>query len=649
MTVQNQLHKQFGGCLMTIFIAVSSFAQQPLLSGTSVNINGKTIDTNMTYNSPLIDFNKGFDARQVVTDDAKIKVLKEEENSVLAVRLGHQAEYPSVVLPLSKDVDLANYIAIAMDITNHGEKQIAVEAQCLSKKDKTLTYADGTYFYYRSKIVLEAGETETMLIFLSRPMDNQPEYIKKHFKDMYGLPGGFLRRMLNLDLSQISHLGIFKQHTDDDWTITVDNIRALGKYSLPDERILENDFFPFIDQFGQYMHSDWIGKTKSVEDIYRQRIEEEQDIAKHPEPIAWNKYGGWANGPVVQATGHFRVEKYNGKWWFVDPEGKLFWSQGIDCVLLSQKTRISGREKYFSHIPVDNDFYFSNLMTKYKGSSTVVEDATNHVYKRLRSWGINTIAAWSSDHFYKEARTPYTIYINSGLPREFPDNLDAETFRESLRKILIEKYQIAQSATDPWCIGYFVDNECSWPETNQSEFIYTYFRVIRELLDELAPEKLYLGCRSNSVNFNRTAFEAAAKYCDVISINHYDYNFSDFRETVGLDRPLIVGEFHFGALDRGIPHTGLRTASNQKQRARLYKDFIDQALASDYIVGAHWFQYIDQLYTARGDGENYQIGFVDICDRPYSELIDASREIGSYMYEYRMNERLIANQKGLKK
>ena len=53
------------------------------------------------------------------------------------------------------------------------------------------------------------------------------------------------------------------------------------------------------------------------------------------------------------------------------------------------------------------------------------------------------------------------------------------------------------------------------------------------------------------------------------------------------------------------------------------------------IVGTHWFQYGDQATTGRGDGENYQIGFVDVCDTPYPETIAACRDIGCQMYRVR--------------
>ena len=54
-----------------------------------------------------------------------------------------------------------------------------------------------------------------------------------------------------------------------------------------------------------------------------------------------------------------------------------------------------------------------------------------------------------------------------------------------------------------------------------------------------------------------------------------------------------------------------------------------------YLVGTHWFQFGDQATTGRGDGENYQIGFLDVCDTPYPEIIAASRQVGADMYRWR--------------
>jgi hypothetical protein len=103
--------------------------------------------------------------------------------------------------------------------------------------------------------------------------------------------------------------------------------------------------------------------------------------------------------------------------------------------------------------------------------------------------------------------------------------------------------------------------------------------------------------------------------------------------------PMIIGEFHFGALDRGMFHTGLRKTTDQQDRADKYKSYVQGALHNPYIVGTHWFQYKDQATTGRGDGENYQIGFIDICDKPYPEIVKASREVGYDLYEYRLRNK----------
>lgn len=172
--------------------------------------------------------------------------------------------------------------------------------------------------------------------------------------------------------------------------------------------------------------------------------------------------------------------------------------------------------------------------------------------------------------------------------------------------------------------------------------IEKYYSTCSKAIKEAAPQKLYMGNRFNLyriyypddtlINY---AIKTAAKYCDVVSINYYRFTCEDLVLPDGIDRPIVIGEFHFGALDRGLPHTGLRNTANQEQRAGFYKYYLLQALQNPLIVGTHWFQYGDQPYTGRSDGENYQIGFVDICDTPYPETIKAVRSIGYNLYQTR--------------
>lgn len=131
---------------------------------------------------------------------------------------------------------------------------------------------------------------------------------------------------------------------------------------------------------------------------------------------------------------------------------------------------------------------------------------------------------------------------------------------------------------------------------------------------------------------NDLAVRAAAKYCDVLSYNLYRRDIADF-DYPGEEKPFLVGEFHFGALDRGMFHTGLVPVENQAARAQTYRDYVLGALRHPRCVGTHWFQWQDEPTTGRVyDEENYQIGFIDVADTPYAETISASREVGGQLY-----------------
>ena len=63
---------------------------------------------------------------------------------------------------------------------------------------------------------------------------------------------------------------------------------------------------------------------------------------------------------------------------------------------------------------------------------------------------------------------------------------------------------------------------------------------------------------------------------------------------------------------------------------------MDSALKNPWIAGVHWFMYMDQPCTGwSGNGENFQMGLVDICDTPYPELRESIMKIGYSMYERR--------------
>jgi hypothetical protein len=53
--------------------------------------------------------------------------------------------------------------------------------------------------------------------------------------------------------------------------------------------------------------------------------------------------------------------------------------------------------------------------------------------------------------------------------------------------------------------------------------------------------------------------------------------------------------------------------------------YVEHTAAHPEVIGTHWFQWIDQPALGRNDGENYNIGWVDVTDRPYDELVEAAK------------------------
>lgn len=135
--------------------------------------------------------------------------------------------------------------------------------------------------------------------------------------------------------------------------------------------------------------------------------------------------------------------------------------------------------------------------------------------------------------------------------------------------------------------------------------------------------------------------EAAAKYCDVLSFNVYrlKLNPAEWAILKDYDKPVVIGEFHFGSTDRGVFDTGLIAATDQKARGASYDTYVKSVLDHPNFVGAHWFQYVDQPATGRAmDGENAGVGFVTITDTPHREFIEAVRATNAGIYPYRFQK-----------
>ncbi len=162
-----------------------------------------------------------------------------------------------------------------------------------------------------------------------------------------------------------------------------------------------------------------------------------------------------------------------------------------------------------------------------------------------------------------------------------------------------------------------------------------YYALCREIVKECDPGALYLGDRFIS-NYEPDVAQAAGRYVDVVSTNlNADWPNGDLTPYYldGLyrltGRPVLITEYYQCAMENRTGNmndaSGFPTVRTQRERERGFLNQTRALLAKPYVVGAHWFQYFDEATHGRPDGENYNMGLVDVWNRPYEGLTRAFR------------------------
>jgi len=512
------------------------------------------------------------------------------------------------------------------------------------------------------------------------------------------------------------------------------------------EPTLHAAYTGIVDPFGQFTRTQWPEKIDSAAAL-RAAQAADQTTLEHGQDAAprLDAYGGRLDGPVLEHTGWFHVQKAAGRWQLVTPDGHAFFSLGVNAVAADGgRSYVAGREFMFDQLPPDAgawapfygngdsrapgqaasqgiaydhgrwfDFYAANLY-RVDGQDWLAA-WRRRTLQRLQAWGFNTIGNWSDPALGLAHRLPYTrsiniagVYANVASGYDYwgrmPDPFDPRFVQAT--DVAAAK-ATAGVADDPWLLGYFADNELAWagtgpqgrwglaigtlagdasspakqafiavlrrkyvaPETLGTAWgiplgswaaldvtgyaaplpsaaypaiakdysiwlrLYadTYFRTVREALRRHDAHHLFLGGRF-AVN-TPEAVAACAQYCDVVSFNIYadlpqhGFDAAAMRQS---DKPVLISEFHFGAADRGPFGNGVVAVASEAERGPAYARFLAAAAANPEIVGAHWFEYVDQPVTGRLlDGENSHIGLVGITDLPFAGFVQAVRTANS--------------------
>ncbi|MGZ7456201.1 beta-agarase [Pseudomonas sp. Ma2-10] len=243
-----------------------------------------------------------------------------------------------------------------------------------------------------------------------------------------------------------------------------------------DDAVTQAAFGGLVDAYGQSTRAKWPEKVSSDEQLKSAAAKEHQQLKTwlaEREKSSLDKFGGWNKGPAFKASGFFRTEKRDGRWYLVTPEGHPFYSLGVNTVTPDvDQTYVAGREWMFDSLPKpdeplanhygegDNrggngadqgrgyntgrwyDFYGANLQRLYGSPCVVTSDTkagvaeatdakaaeqtpaepckavvdkqrwARHTLDRLQAWGFNTIGNWSAPALANAERVPYTLPLS---------------------------------------------------------------------------------------------------------------------------------------------------------------------------------------------------------------------------------------------
>ena len=474
------MHKKITALLTVGLLPLLSFAAKPLFN----------------VGSPAQVKAGAFDQSTVVTQKGNTLQLFLKKNG---------SRYQGVILTPAKDkyFDLSKGSVLTFDVQNNSKVYTWVRVEIINLKPGKNPNAFAHCLY--SQIALKPGEKAAFRTRYGRignkNIDWEPQGMQHNFD-------GFTKGRFNIVPGEVAQIRIW---TGPDKTVPRTLILSNFRLEEPPKPFPEalkskEAFYPFIDKFGQYKHADWRNKIKSEDDLLAHKKKEDAQLAKLPCIPDRTKFGGWASGPTFDSKGGWGKVKYKGKWFFVDPMGKLFWSLGINTIhdASDDVTGITLRENYFESLPSEKEhpdlyttarfprygfykknvekspvvkqffFYRWNMLRKY--GKDYHKEFVKRSQRRMSNWGFNTNGNWVHEDILKEEfHHPYISAVRfakfynviEGCKQigwqKFPDIFDPN-FEKGIKEAL-QNWQ-KNTTQDPYCIGYFIDNELSWGKTD---------------------------------------------------------------------------------------------------------------------------------------------------------------------------------------
>ena len=228
---------------------------------------------------------------------------------------------------------------LALDVTNTGDESAQLYVSLTSASGDTTTLQGNRAETANWSVAVPVNSTNTYFFIVDGPTTGintgkreNPEPWETSDEMMHWRFG-----KRPLDVGGITEIALGVRGNITAKQLRVDNIR-LRKNPEHDLTFLAG----IVDEFGQNAKEDYPLKVHSVDELKAAAEAELADLAESGLMADRSRWGGWKDGPKLDATGFFRVEKVDGKWWMVDPEGHLFFSHGPANVRMANLTTLTG-------------------------------------------------------------------------------------------------------------------------------------------------------------------------------------------------------------------------------------------------------------------------------------------------------------------
>jgi hypothetical protein len=380
-------------------------------------------------------------------------------------------------------------------------------------------------------------------------------------------------------------------------------------------------------------------------------------------------------------TGFWHIEKHDGRFWLVDPDGNLNIHRAVCSVTVGSGEH---QKKVFAE----------KFGTKSVWADETVKLLRSHGFNGTGSWADMTALGAASSHSSTPLGHTYNLALMSqyGMDRTvqvpghraYPNDC-IFVFEPEFERFCDTSVarQVANLKDDPNLLGYFTDNELpfkmnalegylkmenpgdpgrraaeTWladrnktkeqiEDSDRWAFLgylgETYSAITAKAIRKHDPNHLILGPRLYSDNRSRAMLmKGIAKHIDVISFNYYgvwtplEEHTKGWAEWTG--KPFMVTEWYTKGEDSGLPNkTGAGwNVKTQRDRGLFYRNYTLALLECGNCVGWHWFKYQDNDPTHKNpepSNIDSNKGIVDNDYRPHKDLMDQMKQINEQVFD----------------